>query len=105
MHVSDVSEVLLVLARYTYCRLPFLYQLKNLCLNRAGKDGWPLWKALDELIEELFCSHLEVKRIAAILDEVVQELARVFVNTLIASLPIICLSHVVPASKYEDVSN
>lgn len=93
MHVSNVNEVLFVLACNAYCRLPLLYQFKNLCLNWAGKDGWPLGEAFDELVEKFLCSHLEVERVAAILDEVVQELPSVHVSISVALLCLSAASH------------
>lgn len=74
MHVSNVNQILSVLACDANCCFPFLYQFENLLLGRAREYGRPLRESLDELIEKLFCCNLQVEWVAAILDEVIQKL-------------------------------
>lgn len=43
-------------------------------LRGAWKNGRSFGKSLDELVEKFFCSDLQMEGVAAILDEVVQQL-------------------------------
>lgn len=74
VHISNVDQILPVLARDADRRLPLLYQLEDLLLRGAWENGRPFGKALDELVEKFFCSDLQMEGVAAILDEVVQQL-------------------------------
>lgn len=74
MHVADVDEVLLALARRADRALPLVHELENLLHRRRRVRRRPLGEPPHELVEELLGADLEVERVAAVLDEDVEEL-------------------------------
>ena len=73
MHVPDKAQVLLVSACLANCTAPFLNGFEDLELDAGGADRRPLWKAADQLIEELLGADLEVEGVAAVLDADVEQ--------------------------------
>lgn len=74
MHIPDVGQILLVLARDAYRVLPLVYELEDL-VHRWWWERWrSLWKPADELVEKVLCRDLEVHGVSAVLDEGVKEL-------------------------------
>ena len=74
MHVSYISQVLLVPRCLTYCLPPFLYGFQDLHLNPGRPYGWSFGEASNKLIEEFFGGYLEMEGIAAVLDANVKQL-------------------------------
>jgi hypothetical protein len=74
MHVPDVDEILLVFAGCADGEFPFVDKLKDPSHGRRRIYRRLLREPPHELVEKVFCSNLEVKRVAAVLDEDIEEL-------------------------------
>lgn len=74
MHISDICKIFLVLTGHAYRILPFVYEFQYTIHRRGWKSRRSLWKPSYELVEEVFGCDLEMHRVAAVLDERVEEL-------------------------------
>lgn len=74
VHVPNVHQVLLVLARDADRVLPLVHELEDLLHRGRRERRRPFGEAPDELVEELFRADLEVEGVAAVLDEDVEQL-------------------------------
>lgn len=72
MHVSDKSKILLEFGSLADCGPPFLNQFQDLLLDSRVSDRRSFWKSADQFIKELLGADLEVERITAVLDAVIQ---------------------------------
>jgi hypothetical protein len=77
MHVPYKSQIVLVARCLAYCLPPFFYQFEDPTLYACRMHRRALWKAADELIEELLGADLEMKSVPAVLDADVEELCNV----------------------------
>ena len=80
MHVSYEAQIFLVLGCLTYRRPPLFDQFQDLVLYARISEGWPFREAANELVQKLFGTDLEVERIAAVFDAIVEELSLVSIN-------------------------
>lgn len=74
MHIPDETQVLLIAARFTYRRAPFLNRFENLGLDSSCPDRWPLGKPAHQLIEKIFGANLEMKWVTAVLDTDIEQI-------------------------------
>jgi hypothetical protein len=69
MHIADVSQVIAPTRFYADALLPGMDELEDARHDGTRERGWAFREPSDELVEELFCGDLKVKRISAHLDK------------------------------------